>query len=75
MKRPAKTAAELEAMIRVEMEDICAWPIDMAVSVGPESDTWRAIIMQEHRKSDEGLVEILQMIVDRLRMEFDLATV
>ncbi len=73
MKRPAKTAAELEAMIRVEMEDICAWPIDMAVSVHPDGESWKAAIMQENRKSDEGLTEILQMIVDRLRMEFDLA--
>lgn len=75
MKRPAKTAAELEAMIRVEMEDICAWPIDMAVSVRPDGDTWKAIIMQEHRTSNEGLVAILRTIVDRLRAEFDLGTI
>lgn len=30
--------------------------------------------MQERRNADEGLTEILQTIVDRLRTEFDLAT-
>ena len=30
MKKPSKTAAELEASIKVEMEDICDWPTDMA---------------------------------------------
>ena len=29
MKKPSKTAAELEASIKVEMEDICDWPTDM----------------------------------------------
>ena len=28
MKKPSKTAAELEASIKVEMEDICDWPTD-----------------------------------------------
>jgi hypothetical protein len=73
VKRPAKSAAELEALIRVEMEEVCAWPIDMAVSVQPDGETWKAIIMQEGRESDEGLIDILQTIVDRLRVEFDLA--
>jgi hypothetical protein len=35
MKKPSKTAAELEASIKVEMEDICDWPTDMAISVQP----------------------------------------
>ena len=74
VKRPAKSAAELEALIRVEMEVICAWPTDMAVSVRADGETWKTIIVQEGRESDEGLIEILQTIVDRLRMEFDLAT-
>ena len=26
LKKPSKTAAELEASIKVEMEDICDWP-------------------------------------------------
>ena len=32
-KKPSKTVAELEASIKVEMEDICDWPTDMASSV------------------------------------------
>ena len=41
MKKPSKTAAELEASIKVEMEDICDWPTDMAISVQPDGDSWR----------------------------------
>ena len=40
MKKPSKTAAELEASIKVEMEDICDWPTDMAISVQPDGDSW-----------------------------------
>jgi len=73
MKRPAKSVSELEAMIRVQMEEICAWPTDMAVAVHPDGDSWKAVIMQEHRKSDEGLTEIVQTICERLRTEYDLS--
>jgi hypothetical protein len=31
VKKPSKTAAELEASIKVEMEDICDWPTDMMI--------------------------------------------
>jgi hypothetical protein len=41
MKKPSKTAAELEASIKVEMEDICDWPTDMAISVQPDGDSWK----------------------------------
>ena len=40
MKKPSKTAAELEASIKVEMEDICDYPTDMAISVQPDGDSW-----------------------------------
>jgi hypothetical protein len=36
MKKPSKTAAELEAAIKVEMEDICDWPTDIMISVQRE---------------------------------------
>jgi len=39
MKKAAKTAAELEASIRVEMEDICDWPTDIAISVRQAGST------------------------------------
>jgi hypothetical protein len=29
MKKPSKTAAELETSIKVKIEDICDWPTDM----------------------------------------------
>ena len=42
MKKPSKTAAELEAMIRLEMEALSEWPTGMMVSVQPHGDSWRA---------------------------------
>jgi hypothetical protein len=73
MKRPARSAAELEALIRVEMEEVCAWPTGMAVTVQPDGETWKATTMQEGREPDEGIIHILEAIVNRLRAEFDLA--
>jgi hypothetical protein len=55
MKKPSKTAAELEAAIKVEMEDICEWPTDIAVSVLPEGDSWKVAIIQEKSSAGEWL--------------------
>ena len=74
MKRPARFAEELKALIRVEMEEICAWPTGMAVSVQPDGETWKAVVLQESPDTDAGVLEILMTIVDRLRAEYDLAT-
>jgi hypothetical protein len=73
MKRPAKSAAELEALIRVGIEEVCAWPTGMAITVQPDGETWKATTMQEDGEPDEGLINILEAVVNRLRAEFDLA--
>ena len=52
MKKPSKTAAELEASIKVEMEDICDWPTDMAISVQPDGDSWKVKVVQEGSADD-----------------------
>jgi|1186.fasta_scaffold484256_1 hypothetical protein len=52
MKKPRKTAAELEASIKVEMDDICEWPTDMAISVQPEGDSWKVKVLQEGPEDD-----------------------
>lgn len=73
MKKPSKTAGELEASIKVEMEDICEWPTDLAISVRPDGDSWRVVIMQgDPGDSDAGRCEMIFMIAERLRCEFDL---
>jgi hypothetical protein len=72
MKKAAKTAAELEAAIRVEMEEICDWPTDIAVSVQPEGDTWKVVITHESWADDPERFEMIRLICDRLRCEFDL---
>ena len=72
MKKPSKTAAELEAAIKVEMEDNCEWPTDIALTVRPDGDTWKIVIMQDTPIDDRELFEMVSLIADRLRNQFDL---
>ena len=73
MKKPAKTAAELEAIIKVEMEQISDLPTELAISVRPDGDTWKAVVMQKGGASESDRFEMIMLICDRLRSEFDLA--
>jgi hypothetical protein len=72
MKKPSKTAAELEASIKVEMEDICDWPTDMMISVQPDGDSWQVVVMQEGSADDADRREMVELIAARLRAEYDL---
>ena len=72
MKKPSKTAAELEASIKVEMEDICDWPTDMMISVQPDGDSWVAVVTQEGSADDADRREMVEQIAARLKVEYDL---
>ena len=72
MKKPSKTAAELEAAIKLEMEDICEWPTDIALTLRPDGDTWKIVIMQDIPGDDRDRFEMISLIADRLRSQFDL---
>jgi hypothetical protein len=72
MKKPSKTAAELEAAIRFEMEDIAEWPTDIAISVVPEGDSWKVVFVQESPQDDHEHFEMISLIADRMRSHFDL---
>jgi hypothetical protein len=72
VKKPSKTAAELEASIKVEMEDICDWPTDMMISVQPDGDSWKVAVMQEGSVDDADRREMVEQIAVRLRAEYDL---
>jgi hypothetical protein len=72
MKKPSKTAAELEASIKVEMEDICDWPTHMMISVHPDGDTWKVAVMQEGSLDDADRREMIEQIAARLKGEYDL---
>jgi hypothetical protein len=71
MKKPSKTAAELEASIKVEMEDISDWPTDMMISVQPDRDSWKVVVMQEG-SVDADWHKMIDQIAARLRAEYDL---
>lgn len=71
MKKPSKTAAELEASIKVEMEDICDWPTDMAISVQADGDSWKVTVMQD-TGDDADRREMVEQIAARLKAEYDL---
>jgi hypothetical protein len=71
MKKPSKTAAELEASIKVEMEDICDFPTDMMISVQPDGDSWKVAVMQD-TGDDADRREMVEQIAARLKAEYDL---
>jgi hypothetical protein len=71
LKKPAKTREELESAIRLEMEDICEWPTDLAISVAPQEDTWKVVIMTDGPQ-DTDRCDMIETIADRLRTQFDL---
>ncbi|HYW62321.1 MAG TPA: hypothetical protein VE865_03870 [Bradyrhizobium sp.] len=72
MKKPSKTAAELEASIKVEMEDICDSPTEIMISVQPDGDSWTAKVVQEGSDDDAGRREMIEQIAARLKTEYDL---
>ncbi len=72
LKKPAKTREELEAAIRLEMEDICEWPTDLAISVVSHEDSWKVSIMRDGPQQDADRCEMIEAIADRLRNQFDL---
>src|SRR5204863_614497 len=72
MKKPSKTAAEIEASIKVEMEEICEWPTDMAISVQPDGDSWKVNVVQEGPEDDAHRREMIDQIAARLKAEYDL---
>jgi hypothetical protein len=72
MKKPSKSAAELEASIKVEMEDICNYPTDMMISVQPDGDSWIAVVTQEGSADDADRREMVEQIAARLKAEYDL---
>jgi hypothetical protein len=71
MKKPSKSTAELEASIKVEMEDICDYPTDMMISVQPDGDSW-LVVAQEGSADDADRREMIEQIAARLKAEYDL---
>jgi hypothetical protein len=72
MKKPSKTAAELEASIKVEMEDICDEPTDMSISIEPDGDSWKVTVLQDGTVDDADRREMVERIAARLKTEYDL---
>jgi 6-phosphofructokinase len=72
MKKPSKTAAELEASIKVEMEDICELPTDVMIAVQPDGDSWKVVVVQEGSVDDADRREMVEQIAARLKAEYDL---
>ena len=71
MKKPSKTAAELEASIKVEMEDICDWPTEMTISIQPDGDSWKVAVLQGS-EDDAERREMVEQIAAQLKAEYDL---
>jgi len=56
MRKPSKTAGELEASIKAEMEDICERPTDLRF--GPRA-TWMVFITQDGPDIDPNRREMI----------------
>ncbi|MCK1741245.1 hypothetical protein IVA80_10285 [Bradyrhizobium sp. 139] len=72
MKKPARTREELEAAIRLEMEDASDWPTNLAISVVPHEDFWKVEVMSDWSQQDADRSDMIEAIADRLRGQFDL---
>ena len=72
MKKPSKTARELESAIKIEMEDTCDQPCDMIVSVQADGDSWKVVVSQEGPNDDAERREMVEQIARRLKAQFDL---
>ncbi|WP_028167338.1 hypothetical protein [Bradyrhizobium elkanii] len=72
MKKPSKTAAELEASIKVEMEDICDEPTDTSFSVQPDGNSWKVRVLQQGNVDDAERRDMIERIAARLKAEYDL---
>jgi hypothetical protein len=73
MKKPTKSAAELEAMIKVEIEAISDHATGTIVSVRPDGDSWKAQVVSESSVDDADLHDMITQIAYRLKTEFDLS--
>jgi hypothetical protein len=71
-EKAEQTAAELEASIKVEMEDICDWPTEMTISVQPDGDSWKVAVLQEGSEDDADRREMIEQIAARPKAEHDL---
>ena len=71
MNKPTKTAAELEALIRVEMGRLCPLPYGTTFSVHPDAGTWRVVIVRGG-SDDDDFFDVIHLVARRLRTEFDL---
>jgi len=69
LKKPAKTREELESAIRLEMEDICEWPTDLAISVAPHEDTWKVVIVTDGPQDADRCDMIETQIAHPVRLE------
>jgi hypothetical protein len=65
LKKPAKTREELEAAIRLEMEDICEWPMGLAISVVPHEDSWKVVIMTDGPQ-DADRCDMIETIAEQI---------
>jgi hypothetical protein len=71
MRKPSKTAAELEASIKVEIEDICDLPSCIAISIQPVGDSWK-VHVEGASENDADRREMIDEIAARLKAVHDL---
>jgi hypothetical protein len=70
-KKPTRTSAELEAVIKQELQDVGRSSPDIAITVQPDGLGWKVVIPQDVPVGTDDF-EVILLIADRLRSQFDL---
>jgi hypothetical protein len=70
--KPTKTAAELEASIRLELKQLDRLFPNFEVTVLPDGEGWKVVLPKDVTIEADRFETVL-LIADRLRSQFDLS--
>jgi len=68
----AKTAAQLETMIREAISKLVPLPKNLVISIWPDGESWKAISHSPNPSQDKELYKRVRAQADLLKKEFDL---
>jgi hypothetical protein len=70
-RKPTKTAAELEAAIKLELKEVDRFRPNIEVTILPDGESWKVVFPKDVTIEAQRFETIL-LISDRLRSQFDL---
>ena len=70
MRKPRKSAFEIEALIKWELAEVRNFTPGMSIRVLPDGSTWKLIVTEGSISAQRR--EIIELVGDRLRLKYDL---